>query len=124
MASNVDDLLDSLLQLILTDPRNEFALTVHSGGLLISGMAIHPHPYREALVKRLLDGVTFHSEKSASENTYDERPKSEQDDDDADFLHFRDVLIWGSGNVPIRIPYWRIRLDHVSGFELGKLSIE
>lgn len=110
---------------------NEFGVTLHVEGLIVSGMLIGGDKYFCAFGELMTSGIKGDDETIASvRQTYARLAddyRSQRDDADRlppEYIHLRDAKVFGAGQSPIpgNGSLWRGRLSAVSAWSLGSLG--
>lgn len=130
---------DWLLRVLvnLANKKVEIGITLHVGGLLVSGMVAPGAAYLEAISKDLTDGFR-RSLPGADFNLGDVIAPAKELYANADetsvfenvpgYIHIRNARIYGpGGGNPIpgnRGMWWRGRISEISGFSLGELRLD
>jgi len=141
----VTDAVLSELTGIADDSDFSMALTVQSGGYLVSGLLIGIVEYFRglAVLVRGASGATEEQALAAVAGLFDslgqqqqarrerrlalleneQAPVEPEDRVRPAYLHLRDASLIGPTGELTTVPYWRGRLDHVDAFWLGNLTV-
>jgi len=112
----------------------EFGVTMVVNGVLVTGTLIGAAEFYERFPRDMYEslGMTI-DEKSESYNLlketlqefYRRSPKSGNDEPEMGrFLYMKDAIIVGPGGIRLNTDIWKGRLDHVSGWAMGRLNFE
>ncbi|EKO3480754.1 hypothetical protein M0358_000821 [Vibrio fluvialis] len=117
-----DGILELIVKFAETEDPLEVGVTLVVDGFLVSGVVISKDNYMKhnKLTSLIEDGI-----KKALSSMEDEAPDPE-DDGERNFIHLRDAKYFTPGQQPIpnnESIYCRIRLEKVSGFNIGVLSL-
>lgn len=93
-------------------------LTVQIGGLLVSGTVMSGKQYRrhEKTIEAIVDAIEEAKAKLGQPKETAEGPLV--------YLHLKDVAFFSPGSSQqIEAPFWRCRIEDISGFCLGRLTV-
>ena len=131
MLQQPDSLLTAFADVITAQRHGAMRLSVLTDGFLVSGVLIPDHEYFSALGERLEGAFEIRPDDGdereprfqwLQEAVMEEHAARAEDHADAPprrFLHMRDVAIRGAGESVVHFPYWRVRLDRVSGYDVA-----
>jgi hypothetical protein len=125
-----DVLLTMFADVISLQQASRIRLSVITDGFVVSGMMISDDEYFSALSDRFLDSLELKSDvgemkepivhqlQVAMQEDLAARDENRDDAPARRFIHLRDVEIRSAEHEIMQFPLWRIRLDHVAGYDL------